>query len=177
VSNSTLIALENLTKNPYLKRGTSKWVDKIYDLMDQVDIYILIPKRRIDKPFLMVVEDVFPTKGHGTMVTGHIERGIIRVGEIVKIVGLRGNHSTIVTSLEMFQKTFEENITRNNVGILLEDVQRKNIQRGMIIAKPGNVKSHIRFEAQVYNLQKENGKCHSLFFWDIIPNFIFVRLL
>jgi elongation factor Tu len=111
VSSSILIALESLTKNVNLKRGTNKWVEKIYDLMDQVDIHILIPKRRIDKPFLMDVEDDFPTKGHGTIVIGRIE-----------IIGLRGNHSTIVTSLEMFQKTLEENITRNNVRILLGDV-------------------------------------------------------
>jgi elongation factor Tu len=164
VSGSALIALESFTENPNLKRDTNKWVDKIYDLMDQVDIHIPIPKRRIDKPFLMVVEDAFPTKGHGTIVTGRIERGIIRVEEIVEIVGLRGSHSTIVTSLEMFQKTLEESIVGDNVGILLGDVQRKNIRRGMIIAKPGTVKPHIRFEADVYILRKEEGGCHSPFF-------------
>ncbi|KAH9530653.1 hypothetical protein CY35_20G016700 [Sphagnum magellanicum] len=171
VSGSALIALESLTENPNLKRGTNKWVDKIYDLMDQVDIHIPIPKRRIDKPFLMAVEDAFPTKGHGTIVTGRIERGIIRVGETVEIVGLRGSHSTIVTSLEMFQKTLEESIAGDNVGILLGDVQRKNIRRGMIIAKPGTVKSHIRFEAQVYILRKEEGGRHSPFFPGYRPQF------
>lgn len=171
VSGSALIALESLTENPNLKRGTNKWVDKIYDLMDQVDIHIPIPKRRIDKPFLMAVEDAFPTKGHGTIVTGRIERGIIRIGETVEIVGLRGSHSTIVTSLEMFQKTLEESIAGDNVGILLEDVQRKNIRRGMIIAKPGTVKSHIRFEAQVYILRKEEGGRHSPFFPGYRPQF------
>nr|AND48474.1 translational elongation factor Tu [Flatbergium sericeum] len=171
VSGSALIASESLTENPNLKRGTNKWVDKIHDLMDQVDIHIPIPKRRIDKPFLMAIEDAFPTKGHGTIVTGRVERGIIRVGETVEIVGLRGSRSTIVTSLEMFQKTLEESIAGDNVGILLGDVQRKNIRRGMIIAKPGTVKSHIRFEAQVYILRKEEGGRHSPFFPGYRPQF------
>jgi len=126
----------------------------------------------MDKSCLtMVVEDAFPTKGHGTIVTGRIERGIIRVGEIIEIVGLRGSHSTIVTSLEMFQKTLEESITGDNVGILLGDVQRKNIRHGMIIAKPGTVKSHIRFEAQVYILRKEEGGRHSPFLPGYHPQF------
>ncbi|KAH9530606.1 hypothetical protein CY35_20G012000 [Sphagnum magellanicum] len=157
VSGSALIALESLIENPNLQRGTNKWVDKIYDLMDQVDIHIPIPKRRIDKPFLMAVEDAFPTKGHGTIVTGRIERGIIRVGETVEN--------------KMFQKTLEESIAGDNVGILLGDVQRKNIRRGMIIAKPGTVKSHIRFEAQVYILRKEEGGRHSPFFPGYRPQF------
>nr|AND48150.1 translational elongation factor Tu [Flatbergium novo-caledoniae] len=170
VSGSALIALESLTENPNLKRGTNKWVDKIHDLMDQVDIHIPIPKRRIDKPFLMAVEDAFPIKGHGTIVTGRVERGIIRVGETVEIVGLRGSRS-IVTSLEMFQKTLEESIAGDNVGILLGDMQRKNIRRGMVIAKPGTVESHIRFEAQVYILRKEEGGRHSPFFPGYRPQF------
>jgi elongation factor Tu len=170
-----LISLKSLIQNPNLKKGINKWVEKIYDLMDQVDIHISIPKHRIDTPFLIVVEDDFPTKGHGTIVTGHIERGIIRVGEIVEIVGLRGSHSTIVTSLEMFQKTLEESIARDNVRILLGDVQRKNIRRGMIIVKLGTIKSHIGFEAHVYILQKEEGGHHSPFFMEYCLQF-YIRI-
>lgn len=137
VKGSALLSVEALTKNPKITRGENKWVDKILDLMDQVDAYIPTPKRDTEKDFLMAVEDVFSITGRGTVATGRIERGTIRIGETVEIVGLKNTKTTTVTGLEMFQKSLDEALAGDNVGILLRGVQKSEIERGMVLSKPG----------------------------------------
>jgi elongation factor Tu len=137
VSGSALLSVEALTQNPKIKRGENKWVDKILELMDQIDSYIPTPKRDTDKDFLMAVEDVFSITGRGTVATGRIERGTIKVGESVELVGLKNTKSTTVTGLEMFQKSLEEAIAGDNVGVLLRGIQKADIERGMVLSKPG----------------------------------------
>nr|WKT05613.1 translational elongation factor Tu [Chlorokybus atmophyticus] len=172
VAGSALLALEALTQNPKIVKGENKWVDKIYNLMDQVDAYIPTPERDTDKPFLMAVEDVFSITGRGTVATGRVERGTVKVGEAIEIVGLReAPVSSIVTGLEMFQKTLEESVAGDNVGILLRGIQKKDIERGMVLAKPGTIKPHKSFEAQVYILNKEEGGRHTPFFQGYRPQF------
>ena len=171
VSGSALLALEALTENPQLKAGENKWVDKIIDLMDQVDNYIPTPERDTDKAFLMAVEDVFSITGRGTVATGRVERGTIKVGESVEIVGLRTTRTTTVTGLEMFQKTLEESVAGDNVGILLRGIQKGDIERGMVLAKPGTITPHTKFESQVYVLKKEEGGRHTPFFPGYRPQF------
>nr|YP_010732213.1 translational elongation factor Tu [Watanabea sichuanensis]WDY13127.1 translational elongation factor Tu [Watanabea sichuanensis] len=171
VSGSALRALEALTENPKITRGENKWVDKIYDLMDQVDSYIQTPEREIDKPFLMAVEDVFSITGRGTVATGRVERGTIKVGSTVELVGLSTTKTTTVTGLEMFQKTLEESVAGDNVGILLRGIQKSDIQRGMVLAKPGTITPHTKFEAEVYVLCKEEGGRHTPFFPGYRPQF------
>jgi elongation factor Tu len=172
VSGSALLALEALTENPTMKKNENKWVDKIYSLMDQVDEYIPTPERDTDKPFLMAVEDVFSITGRGTVATGRVERGTVKVGESIEIVGLTDAPVTsIVTGLEMFQKTLEESVAGDNVGILLRGIQKKDIERGMVLAKPGSIKPHKSFEAQVYILTKEEGGRHTPFFQGYRPQF------
>jgi elongation factor Tu len=172
VSGSSLLALEALTENPTMKKNENKWVDKIYSLMDQVDEYIPTPERDTDKPFLMAVEDVFSITGRGTVATGRVERGTVKVGESIEIVGLTDAPVTsIVTGLEMFQKTLEESVAGDNVGILLRGIQKKDIERGMVLAKPGSIKPHKSFEAQVYILTKEEGGRHTPFFQGYRPQF------
>jgi len=172
VSGSALLALEALTENPTIKKTENKWVDKIYSLMDQVDEYIPTPERDTDKPFLMAVEDVFSITGRGTVATGRVERGCVKVGESIEIIGLTDVPVTsIVTGLEMFQKTLEESVAGDNVGILLRGIQKKDIERGMVLAKPGSIKPHKGFEAQVYILTKEEGGRHTPFFQGYRPQF------
>lgn len=171
VSGSALLALEALTENPKLQPGESKWVDKIYALMDQVDGYIPTPERETEKPFLMAVEDVFSITGRGTVATGRVERGVIKVGDNVEIVGLRDTKTTVVTGLEMFQKTLDESVAGDNVGILLRGVQKTDIERGMVLSKPGSITPHTKFEAQVYVLTKEEGGRHTPFFPGYRPQF------
>ena len=171
VSGSALLALEALTENPQLKAGENKWVDKIIDLMDQVDNYIPTPERDTDKSFLMAVEDVFSITGRGTVATGRVERGTIKVGESVEIVGLRTTRTTTVTGLEMFQKTLEESVAGDNVGVLLRGIQKGDIERGMVLAKPGTITPHTKFESQVYVLKKEEGGRHTPFFPGYRPQF------
>jgi elongation factor Tu len=171
IAGSALLALEALTENPQIKKGESKWVDKIYDLMDQVDTYIPTPERDTDKPFLMAIEDVFSITGRGTVVTGRVERGSIKVGEIVEIVGLKETRSTTVTGLEMFQKSLDESVAGDNVGVLLRGIQKTDVERGMVLAKPGSIKPHTKFEAQVYVLNKEEGGRHTPFFSGYRPQF------
>jgi elongation factor Tu len=137
VSGSALLSVEALTQNPKIKRGENKWVDKILELMDQIDSYIPTPKRDTDKDFLMAVEDVFSITGRGTVATGRIERGTIKVGENVELVGLKNTKSTTVTGLEMFQKSLEEALAGDNVGVLLRGIQKGDIERGMVLSKPG----------------------------------------
>jgi elongation factor Tu len=171
VTGSALLALEALTENPQLKRGDNKWVDKIFNLMDQVDSYIPTPARDTEKPFLMAIEDVFSITGRGTVATGRVERGCVKVGESVEIVGLENTRTTTVTGLEMFQKTLDESVAGDNVGILLRGVQKSDIQRGMVLAKPGSITPHTEFEAQVYVLTRDEGGRHTPFFPGYRPQF------
>nr|YP_009367613.1 translational elongation factor Tu [Pseudocharacium americanum]YP_009367702.1 translational elongation factor Tu [Ignatius tetrasporus]ARK14617.1 translational elongation factor Tu [Pseudocharacium americanum]ARK14706.1 translational elongation factor Tu [Ignatius tetrasporus] len=171
VSGSALLALEALMENPKNQRGDNKWVDKIYDLMDQVDSYIPTPVRENDKPFLMGVEDVFSITGRGTVATGRVERGTIKVGDSIEVVGLKPTRTTTVTGLEMFQKTLDECVAGDNVGVLLRGIQKTDIERGMVLAQPGTITPHTKFEAQVYVLTKEEGGRHTAFFPGYRPQF------
>ncbi|URE04173.1 cytochrome [Musa troglodytarum] len=171
ISGSALLALEALMANPSIKRGENTWVDKIYDLMDAVDSYIPIPQRQTDLPFLLAVEDVFSITGRGTVATGRVERGTVRIGETIDIVGLRETRNTTVTGVEMFQKTLDEAMAGDNVGLLLRGIQKVDIQRGMVLAKPGTITPHTKFIAIVYVLKKEEGGRHSPFFAGYRPQF------
>jgi len=144
----------------------------IWDLMDQVDSYIPTPPRATDQPFLMPVEDVFGIKGRGTVATGRIERGVVKVGENVEIVGMKDVvRSVVVTGVEMFQKTLDQGMAGDNVGCLLRGVERADIERGQVLAKPGSIKPHKNFKAQVYVLSKEEGGRHTPFFNGYRPQF------
>ena len=171
VSGSALLALEAMTEKPNLEKGENEWVDKIYDLMEQVDAYIPTPEREIDKPFLMAVEDVFSITGRGTVATGRIERGKVKVGETVELVGIRETRSTTVTGVEMFQKTLDEGMAGDNVGVLLRGIGKDDIERGMVIAKPGSITPHTEFEGEVYVLTKDEGGRHTPFFANYRPQF------
>ena len=171
VAGSALLALEALTESDSMNRGDNEWVDKIYKLMDEVDAYIPTPERMTDKPFLMAVEDVFSITGRGTVATGRVERGLVKIGDTVEIVGLRDTSTTTVTGLEMFQKTLEESVAGDNVGVLLRGVQKEDIERGMVLCKPGSITPHTEFEAQVYVLTKEEGGRHTPFFPGYRPQF------
>ncbi|CAM8910813.1 unnamed protein product [Rhodiola kirilowii] len=171
ISGSALLALEALTANPKIKRGDNEWVDKIYQLMDAVDDYIPVPQRQTELPFLLAVEDVFSITGRGTVATGRVERGTARVGETVEIVGLKDTRTTTITGVEMFQKILDEALAGDNVGILLRGIQKTDIQRGMVIAKPGTITPHTKFSAVVYVLKKEEGGRHSPFFAGYRPQF------
>ncbi|KAJ0239349.1 Transcription factor [Hirschfeldia incana] len=149
ISGSALLAVETLTENPSVKRGDNKWVDKIYELMDAVDSYIPIPQRQTELPFLLAVEDVFSITGRGTVATGRVERGTVKVGETVDLVGLRETRNYTVTGVEMFQKILDEALAGDNVGLLLRGIQKADIQRGMVLAKPGSITPHTKFEAIV----------------------------
>ena len=164
IAGSALLALETLARNPKTARGEDQWVDKILALMDAVDEYVPTPERDIDKTFLMAVEDVFSITGRGTVATGRIERGIIKVGDSIEIVGLKDTQTTTITGLEMFQKTLDEGMAGDNIGILLRGVQKQDIERGMVLAKPGTITPHTQFEAEVYVLTKEEGGRHTPFF-------------
>jgi elongation factor Tu len=171
VAGSALLALEAMVANPKTKKGENEWVDKIYDLMEAVDSYIVTPEREIDKPFLMAVEDVFSITGRGTVATGRIERGKVKVGETVELVGIKPTRSTTVTGVEMFQKSLEEGMAGDNVGLLLRGIQKTDIERGMVIAKPGSITPHTQFEGEVYVLTKEEGGRHTPFFKNYRPQF------
>jgi elongation factor Tu len=168
---SALMAVEALTANPKIGRGDNEWVDKVLALMDSVDEYIPTPERDIDKPFLMAVEDVFSITGRGTVATGRIERGKVKVGETVELVGIRDTRTTTVTGVEMFQKTLDEGMAGDNVGLLLRGVQKEDIERGMVLAKPGSITPHTEFESEVYILKKEEGGRHTPFFPGYKPQF------
>jgi elongation factor Tu len=168
---SALQAIEAISSNPNIKRGDNLWVDKIYALMDAVDSYIPTPERDTDKTFLMAVEDVFSITGRGTVATGRIERGTIKVGDNVEIVGISATKTTTITGIEMFQKTLESGVAGDNVGILLRGITRDNIERGMVLAAPGTITPHTSFEAEVYVLTKEEGGRHTPFFTGYRPQF------
>ncbi len=148
-----------------------QWCGKIWQLMDAVDSYIPLPKRPADKPFLMSVEDVFAIKGRGTVATGRIERGVIKVGQEVEIVGMKETRKTVVTGVEMFHKTLEEGQPGDAVGCLLRGIEREEIERGQVLAFPGSIKPHTLFEGQVYVLTKEEGGRHTPFFNGYRPQF------
>ena len=171
VAGSALQALETMIGNPATKRGDNEWVDKIYDLMDAVDSYIPTPERDIDKPFLMAVEDVFSISGRGTVATGRIERGKVKVGETVELVGIKGTRSTTVTGVEMFQKTLDEGMAGDNVGVLLRGLKKEEIERGMVLAKPGSITPHTQFESEVYVLTDKEGGRKTPFFSGYRPQF------
>ena len=144
---------------------------QIMALMDAVDTYIPTPKRDVDKPFLMPVEDVFSIKGRGTVVTGRIERGVVKINETVEIVGIRATKSTVVTGVEMFKKSLDEGQAGDNVGLLLRGIEKADVERGQVIAKPGSITPHKEFEAEVYILTKEEGGRHTPFFTGYRPQF------
>jgi elongation factor Tu len=171
VSGSAVKAVEQMIANPKTVKGENEWVDKIYDLMAAVDEYIPTPEREIDKPFLMAVEDVFSITGRGTVATGRIERGKVKVGENVEIVGIRDTRSTTITGVEMFQKSLDEGLAGDNVGVLMRGIQKADIERGMVIAKPGSIKPHTVFEGEVYVLTDKEGGRKTPFFPGYRPQF------
>ena len=171
IAGSALLALEALTSNPKIKAGEDKWVDKIFSLMENVDEYIPTPARDTEKTFLMAVEDVFSITGRGTVATGRVERGTVKVGDNIEIIGYVETRTATVTGLEMFQKTLDESVAGDNVGVLLRGMQKDDIERGMVLAKPGTITPHTKFEAQVYVLKKEEGGRHTPFFPGYRPQF------
>jgi elongation factor Tu len=159
-------ALNALNGDPEGEKGVD-------ELMAAVDSYIPTPERAIDKPFLMPVEDIFSISGRGTVATGRIERGIVKVGETVEIIGIKDTRNTVVTGVEMFKKLLDEGRAGDNVGLLLRGVDRKEIERGQVIAKPGSIKPHTKFKAEAYVLTKEEGGRHTPFFTGYRPQFYF----
>ena len=155
-------------------QGDEKWANSILELMDAVDSYIPQPEREVDKPFLMPVEDVFTITGRGTVVTGRIERGIVKTGETVDIIGIRdAKQTTTITGVEMFRKILDEGQAGENVGLLLRGTKREDVERGMCVIKPGTTTPHTEFEARVYILSKEEGGRHTPFFNNYRPQFYF----
>jgi len=154
-------------------QGDAKWIEKINELMEAVDSYIETPTRENDKPFLLPVEDVFTITGRGTVATGRVERGEVRVGDTVEIIGIKDTRSTVVTGVEMFRKILDFAEAGDNIGALLRGINREDIQRGQVIAKPGSVTPHHVFKAQVYVLTKEEGGRHTPFFSNYRPQFFF----
>ena len=170
VSGSALLALQAVEGGPK-EKGEDKWVDLIYDLMAAVDSYIPTPERDTEKTFLMAIEDVFSITGRGTVATGRIERGMVNVGDAVELVGLKETKTTTVTGIEMFQKTLDQGMAGDNVGILIRGIQKTEIERGMVLALPGSITPHKKFEAEVYILNKDEGGRHTPFFTGYRPQF------
>jgi elongation factor Tu len=150
-----------------------QWCKGIWQLMDAVDTYIPEPVRDIDKPFLMPIEDVFSISGRGTVVTGRVERGVIKVGEEVEVVGIRPTMKTVCTGVEMFRKTLDQGQAGDNIGVLLRGVKREEVERGQVVAKPGSITPHRKFKAEAYILTKEEGGRHTPFFNGYRPQFYF----
>ena len=153
--------------------GEPQWEAKIIELMDQVDKYIPMPQREIEKPFLMPIEDIFSISGRGTVVTGRIERGKVKVGEEMEIVGFRPTMKTVITGVEMFKKLLDEGQAGDNVGLLLRGTAKEDVERGQVVAKPGTITPHTKFNAEVYILTKEEGGRHTPFFNGYRPQFYF----
>ncbi|MFN3875074.1 MAG: elongation factor Tu [Flavobacteriales bacterium] len=153
--------------------GEPKWVDTVMQLMNAVDTWIPVPPRDTDKPFLMSVEDVFSITGRGTVVTGRVERGVIKVGDEIEIVGLRPTQKTVCTGVEMFRKLLDRGEAGDNVGLLLRGIEKKDIRRGMVIAAPGSITPHTEFKAEIYVLKKEEGGRHTPFHNKYRPQFYF----
>ena len=165
VSGSALMALED--KNPEIGR------EAIIKLMAAVDAYIPQPERPVDRPFLMPIEDVFSISGRGTVVTGRVERGIVKVGEEIEIVGLKNTVKTVVTGVEMFRKLLDQGQAGDNIGALLRGTKREDVERGQVLAKPGSITPHTTFKAEAYILTKEEGGRHTPFFTNYRPQFYF----
>ncbi|MXQ09904.1 elongation factor Tu [Microvirga makkahensis] len=165
VKGSALCALED--RQPEIGR------DRVLELMAEVDRYIPQPERPVDQPFLMPIEDVFSISGRGTVVTGRVERGIIKVGEEVEIVGLRDTQKTTVTGVEMFRKLLDQGQAGDNVGVLLRGTKREDVERGQVLCKPGSIRPHTKFKAEAYILTKEEGGRHTPFFGNYRPQFYF----
>jgi elongation factor Tu len=153
--------------------GDAEWEKTVIELMAAVDSYIPTPERDIEKPFLMPVEDIFTIQGRGTVATGRVERGKVKVNETVEIVGIRPTTKTVVTGVEMFKKLLDEGTAGDNVGLLLRGVERKDIERGQVISKPGSITPHTKFKAEAYVLTKEEGGRHTPFFTGYRPQFYF----
>jgi elongation factor Tu len=153
--------------------GDAEWTAKVLELMDAVDDYIPEPERPIDKPFLMPIEDVMSITGRGTVVTGKVEQGQVKVGEEIEIVGLRTTQKTVVTGVEMFRKLLDEGRAGDNIGALLRGTKKEDVERGQVLAKPGSITPHTNFEANVYVLTKEEGGRHKPFFNNYRPQFYF----
>jgi elongation factor Tu len=151
--------------------GDEKWEKTVEELMAAVDSYIPTPERDIEKPFLMPVEDIFTIQGRGTVATGRVERGRVKVNEQVEIVGIRPTRQTVCTGVEMFKKLLDEGVAGDNVGLLLRGVERKDIERGQVISKPGSITPHTKFKAEAYVLTKEEGGRHTPFFTGYRPQF------
>jgi elongation factor Tu len=166
IRGSALKALESTSKDPNAPEYQCIW-----ELLDAVDNYIPTPVRKMDKPFLMQIEDVFGIKGRGTVVTGRIDRGVIKVNEEVEIIGLKETRKTVVTGVEMFRKILKEGIAGDNVGCLLRGIERDEVERGQVLAKPGSITPHTKFQSEVYVLKKEEGGRHTPFFNGYRPQF------
>jgi len=166
IRGSGLKALEGKTKD-------DEWIKKVKDLIDQLDAYVPDPVRETDKPFLMPIEDIFSIEGRGTVVTGRIERGIVKINEEVEIVGIKPTAKTVVTGIEMFNKQLDEGMAGDNAGILLRGVKKEDIERGQVLAKPGSINPHTEFDAEIYVLTKEEGGRHTPFFKGYKPQFYF----
>ncbi len=159
--------------NALNSEGSGADADKIFELMDSVDSFIATPERAVDKNFLMPVEDVFSITGRGTVATGRIESGVIKVGEEMAIVGMGSTGKTVCTGVEMFRKILDQGEAGDNAGLLLRGIDKEDIQRGMVIAKPGSITPHTKFKAEVYVLKKEEGGRHTPFFNNYRPQFYF----
>jgi elongation factor Tu len=166
VRGSALKALESTSTDPAAPEYAS-----IKELLRVVDEYIPEPKREMDKPFMMPIEDVFSIKGRGTVVTGRVDRGVVKVGEAVEIVGLRETRTSVVTGVEMFHKMLDEGMAGDNLGLLLRGIERTDVERGQVVAKPGSITPHTKFLAEVYVLKKEEGGRHKAFFTGYRPQF------
>ena len=164
IRGSALKALEATSKD-------DEWVKKVLELTNTLDTYIPVPVRETDKPFLMPIEDIFSIEGRGTVVTGRIERGLVKVGEEIEIIGIKPTAKTTVTGIEMFNKSLAEGMAGDNAGILLRGTKKEDVHRGQVLAKPGSVTPHTDFEAEVYVLKKEEGGRHTPFFSGYKPQF------
>ena len=168
IKGSALKALQSDSKDPNAPEYKS-----IFELMDAIDSYIPEPKRDIDKPYLMPIEDVFSIAGRGTVVTGRIERGIVKVGDEIEIVGIKPTQKTVVTGVEMFRKLLDQGQAGDNVGVLLRGIKKEEVERGMVLAQPGSITPHTKFKAEAYILTKEEGGRHTPFFNGYRPQFYF----
>ena len=174
IRGSGLQVVEAPESEDWSRNTSNRWIKAIWELLDAVDSYIPLPQRELDKPFLMAVEDVFTITGRGTVATGRVERGQLKTGEEVEIIGFREEpRKTVVTSIEMFRKILDVAEAGDNVGLLLRGVDRDDVERGMVIAKPGSIQPHRHFKAEVYVLRKEEGGRHTPFVTGYRPQFYF----
>jgi elongation factor Tu len=171
ITGSALKAFEEIINNPKVKQGQNVWVDKIFMLLNAIDTYIPTPIRDIEKPFLMSIEDRFSILGRGTVATGKIERGSVQIGDTVDLIGFNTTKTTVITGIEMFQKTLEKGIAGDNIGVLLRGIQKTDILRGMVLAKSNSIKPYTTFDAEVYLLKKEEGGRHTAIYKGYKPQF------